>query len=297
MIISASYKTDIPAFYGPWLMNRLAAGWVSVKNPYGGSSFSVDLRPEAVDGFVFWTRNLGPFMDELDEIKRLGYPFVVHYTITAYPRHLQSKTIGEEDAIGHLRDLARRFGPLAGVWRYDPVLVTSLTPPDWHRATFARLAGLLAGVLDEVVLSFAQTYRKTIRNLDRAARDHGFSWRDPDDDEKRALLADLAELASRAGMRTTLCGQPDLITAPLSPARCIDGERLAGVAGRMIGAPGKAHRESCACWSSRDIGDYDSCPHGCVYCYAVNGRDGAKRRFGEHQPDGEFLIPPRSRAL
>ncbi len=290
MIISASYKTDIPAFYGPWFMNRLGAGSVRVKNPHGGPAFTVDLRREAVDGFVFWTRNLGPFMAQLDEIRRRDFPFVVQYTITAYPRPLESATIEDGDAIRHLRRIAELFGRRAGVWRYDPVIFTSLTPPAWHRANFARLAHALGGAVDEVVVSFVQAYRKTARNMNRAARDHGFAWHHPADDEKRALLAELAELAARAGLRLTLCGQPELIIPGLSPASCIDAERLAQVAGQPIEARRKPHRETCACWTSRDIGDYDSCPHGCVYCYAVTGRAGAKRRFAGHRPDGEFLI-------
>ena len=66
MIVSASYKTDIPAFYGSWFRARMAAGFADVTNPWGGPPFRVDLRRQAVDGFVFWTRNAAPFLDELD---------------------------------------------------------------------------------------------------------------------------------------------------------------------------------------------------------------------------------------
>src|SRR5690606_7077248 len=184
MIISASYRTDIPAFYGDWLMARLDAGYCHVVNPYGGQVHRIDLRPEAVDGFVFWTRNLGPFMDRLAEIRRRGLPFVVQDTLTGYPRALEAATIPAGRAVGQVRAVAAEYGPRAAVWRYDPVLLTSLTPPDWHRANFARLANALAGSVDEVVMSFAQIYRKTGRNLAAAARRHGFDWRDPPAAEK-----------------------------------------------------------------------------------------------------------------
>jgi hypothetical protein len=291
MIISASYKTDIPAFYGDWLMARLDAGYCRVVNPYGRQVHRVDLRPEAVDGFVFWTRNLGPFMAPLAEIGRRGFPFVVQYTLTGYPRALETATVAADRAVGQIRAVAADYGTRAAVWRYDPILVSAVTPLDWHRAHFSRLADALAGAVDEVVVSFAQIYRKTGRNLAAAARRHGFDWRDPTPAEKRALLADLAGIAAARGMRLTLCTQPEFVTDTTGAARCVDAERLSDVAGRPIAARRKGNRPGCLCAESRDIGDYDSCTHGCVYCYAVSSRALARRRRRMHDPAGAMLIP------
>ncbi len=289
MIISASYKTDIPAFYGDWFMNRLRAGYCRMVNPYGRQVHTVPLDRETVDGFVFWTRNLGPFLDHLHQVNQLGYAFVVHETVTGYPRALDYATIDPVRGVGHLRATARAFGRRAPVWRYDPIVFTSLTPPAWHRATFARLAASLAGHVDEVVVSFAHVYRKTERNMAAAARAFRFDWRDPDADEKRALLADLAASSDDAGMALTLCGQPELVVDGVSEARCIDAGRLGDVAGAAIAGVRKPHRDRCGCWASRDIGEYDTCPHGCVYCYAVLNRTLAKRRHQGHDPHSEFL--------
>src|SRR5213079_3491550 len=85
VIVSASYRTDIPAFYSGWLLRRLAAGYCRVANPYGGGAYEVSLRPEAVDGFVLWTRNLRPLLADLDRVRRVA-PFVVQFTVTGYPR-------------------------------------------------------------------------------------------------------------------------------------------------------------------------------------------------------------------
>lgn len=291
MIISASYKTDIPAFYGDWLLARLDAGYCHVVNPYGRQVHRVDLRPQAVDGFVFWTRNLGPFMGHLAEIARRGFPFVVQYTLTAYPRALEAATVAADRAVGQIRAVAADYGPRAAVWRYDPILASSATPLDWHRANVAHLADALAGAVDEVVVSFAQIYRKTGRNLAAAARRHDFDWREPEPAEKRALLADLAGIAAARGMRLTLCAQPELVTDRIAAARCVDAARLSDVASRPIVARPKGNRPGCLCAESRDIGDYDSCSHGCVYCYAVTNRPLAQRRRRAHDPAGETLIP------
>lgn len=292
MIVSASYRTDIPAFYGAWFRRRLKAGFCRTVNPYGGPPSEVPLRGPSVDGFVFWTRNLGPFFEALDEVDALGLPFVVQMTVTGYPRALDAGTITPDAAVAQLQRLSGRFGRRVGVWRYDPIVFSSLTPPDWHRETFARLAGALSGIVDEVVVSVAQIYRKTARNLTAAARAHGFEWRDPGADEKTALLTELAGIAAGAGLAFSVCGQPELLVPGAAEARCIDSRRLSDVAGRPVKAPHRPHRTTCACDASRDIGDYDTCPHGCAYCYAVQSRGLAKRHFAAYDPDGEFLVAP-----
>ncbi|HEY8347978.1 MAG TPA: DUF1848 domain-containing protein [Symbiobacteriaceae bacterium] len=292
MIISASYRTDIPAFYGEWFMNRLRAGYCKVINPYGGQIHRISLLPGDVDGFVFWTKNLGPFLPHLRTIREQGYPFVVHYTVTGYPHALEPSVVDAGRAVQHIRRVAETFGPRTVVWRYDPVLVTSLTPPDFHRRNFERLSRALEGAVDEVVISFAQIYRKTRRNLDRVARQLGVAWEDPPDEEKRELARDLAEMARAAGMALSVCSQNVYLVPGAEPARCVDARRLSDVAGRPVTARTQGNRPDCGCHESRDIGQYDTCPHGCVYCYAVQNVALARFRYRRHDPRSEFLFPP-----
>lgn len=292
MIISASYKTDIPAFYGRWFMARLRAGHCRMTNPYGGQRYKVGLGPDDVDGFVFWTKNLGPFLGHLGEIRDRGFPFMVQYGINNYPRAVEISVTEQSRARDHMAEVCATFGPRAAVWRYDPILETSLTPLAWHEENFAALAAGLRGLTDEVVVSFAHIYRKTRRNLDLAARDNGFDWRDPAGDRKRALLARLAAIAEGAGMTLSLCAQPDYLVDGVGPARCIDAGRLAAIAGRPVMAAIKGNREGCECHAARDIGAYDTCPQGCVYCYAVGDRARARDRLEAHDPEGEYLFPP-----
>lgn len=286
MIISASYRTDIPTFYGEWFINRLRAGYCKVVNPYGRQITRVSLAREDVDGIVFWTKNLGPFLERLREVRERGFPFIVSYSINAYPRALEFSVVDARQSVRHMKLLSEEYGPRVAVWRYDPIVFTPETPASFHLANFESLARQLEGSTDEVVISFAQIYRKTERNLGNA----GLTWEVPPADTKREMAATLAPIAKSRGMRLSICSQRELLVAGAEDARCIDADRLADIAGGPIDAQRKAHRKACGCFQSRDIGDYDTCPHGCVYCYAVNRRSLAQARFRRHDPAGELLF-------
>lgn len=292
MIISASYKTDIPCFYGQWFMNRLQAGYCKMVNPYSRQVYRVSLAPPDVDGFIFWTKNLGPFLRHLPDVRRRGFPFVVQYTITGYPRSLEQSVVEADQSVEHIRRVVAEFGPKSVVWRYDPILFSSETPWQFHLDMFARLARGLEGALDEVVVSFAHFYKKTKRNLELEGRRRGFAWEDPPDQAKQDLLRTLVEIAGAHGMQVAICSQNRYLTEGTRPARCVDAERLSAVAGRLIAAERRGNRPDCDCYASRDIGEYDTCPHGCVYCYAVQHQALAQQRYRHHDPAGEFLFAP-----
>lgn len=265
-----------------------------MRNPYGGQIRKVRLDRDSVSGFVFWTKNLIPFGAALEDVNTGGYPFTVQYTINGYPRGLEPAVPPAEASVARFRQLADGFGPRAGVWRYDPILFTSVMDAAWHRENFARLAAALSGATDEVVMSFAHIYRKTRRNLDRAAAAGGFAWRDPDDGEKRELAASLAQIAADFGLYLTVCAQPELTPPGIPGARCIDGARLSDMAGETVTAKPRPNRPGCLCAEARDIGDYDSCTLGCAYCYAVFGPERARARLRRHDAGAEGLFEPRA---
>jgi len=294
MIVSASSRTDLPAFYGSWFQNRLDAGYCLSVNAFNGHTYRIGLRREEVDGFVFWTKNLGPFLPELATLQGRGFPFVIHYTINGYPRFLEPSILPAETAIAHLRRVAQTYGPTVGVWRYDPILITDATDFDFHRGNFARLARALAGAVDEVVVAYASfVYRKTRVNLARAARREGFQWEDPEAERKRDFLAELAPIAVENGMRLGLCSQPEYLSPAVWEAVCIDARRLSEVAKRSIAGWKPGHRgPHCACDYSRDIGAYDTCLHGCAYCYANANVQLSRTRYEQHDPSAEWLCGP-----
>jgi uncharacterized protein DUF1848 len=292
MIISASYKTDIPAFYGEWFLNRLTAGYCKIANPFNRAQrHTISLRREEIDGFIFWTKNLAPFMGALQEVRDRGFPFVVQYTINGYPRMLESRVVDASSSIQHFRSAAEKYGDRVAVWRYDTIIFTTKTDANFHRRNFEHIAGKLAGATDEVVVSFMQLYDKTRRNMDEAARSFGFEWEDPPATIKSALLKDLTAIAADHKMRLSICTQPELLVDGAGEARCVDASRLSDVAGRAFRATLKGMRKGCGCFESKDIGDYDTCPHGCVYCYAVRSRSLALKRYKAHDPLGDYLFP------
>ncbi|WP_028878139.1 DUF1848 domain-containing protein [Terasakiella pusilla] len=287
MIISASYKTDIPAFYARWFVNLLRAGFCQTINPYNQNVQTISLSPVDVQAYVFWSRNYQPFLD-MGVLEELGKPFVCQMTILNYPRWLEVSTIAADKALDQVRHLSGRFGPKAVVWRYDPIVVNERLTVDWHLENFAVLARQLAGHVDEVVVSFLQVYQKTKRNF--MAQEIDFP--DMRREEKQNLLRALHQIAQSHQMTLTLCAQPDLLIDPVQASACIDVQRLESLSGRGVMVSKKPHRAECGCAASRDIGEYDTCPHGCFYCYAVQRQDLAKQRYQAHDPDSPFLFSP-----
>ncbi len=269
MIVSASYRTDIPAFFAPWFTERWAAGYALVPNPYNRKLTRVGLTPEENDGMVFWTRWIAPFFDCLDRVFGDGVPFVVQYTATGLGPEIEPGVPDWRRAVETMHRVADRYGAGRVVWRFDPIVIRE--GEDWEDSAlrFATIAEAVKGAADEAVVSFTQFYAKTRRALDRLAATGGSRIVDPDDETKRRLLGALSEIAHRLDLRLSLCGQPDLILPGIHEAACVDAERLSRVAGYAVAAKNKPHRATCRCAQSRDIGTFATCKFGCRYCYAA----------------------------
>lgn len=305
MIVSASYRTDVPAFYGEWFMNRVRAGFCRSVNVHSRRSIRIDLSAGAVDGIVFWTKNAAPMMDGFGELKDRGYAFVVQHAVNGYPRALEAKVPPVEKSVETAVEVARRFGPRTLVWRYDPIAFTAMTPFGFHLENFGRIARMMKGATDQVVVSFMQVYPKILEPMaaatsgwnasvdaDGRALPRGRAWWDPSADEKRRLLAMMAKTAAENGMAISICAQPELLVPGVSPAACVDARRLEDVGGAAIHAFRRGNREGCLCHESRDVGAYGTCLHGCAYCYAAGAPGEAVRRYGNHDPSSEYLFPP-----
>jgi hypothetical protein len=286
MIISVSKRTDIPAFYGEWFLNRLDAGYCMVRNPKG-KPYRVSLKREDVDGFVFWTKNISPFMGALATVYRRGYPFYVLYTINNYPKSIEPNVPPAEKSIQWMHELKDKYGPNAAVWRYDPIIVTRKPPNVWHLENFRKLAEALARATNEVVISFADItcYGHVQRNM------AGINWLELATEEKITMAGQLASIAKEYGMQLTMCCERGVQPEGTRPSHCVDAGRMGQVALRPIVAKITGTRPGCECFFNRDIGDYDTCLHGCKYCYATTDNCLAKRLHGAHDAHGDMLIP------
>lgn len=286
-IISASRRTDIPAFYMPWFMNRLRAGTVSYPNPFSGERCAVSLRPEDVHSIVFWSKFYGPFLPHLEELRQRGYRFYCHYTITGAPRALEPHGPDRRRAVAVAHHLAARTSPRHVLWRFDPIVFTPELGADFYLGRFRELAQSLDGVTVRCYFSFATFYGKVARQLRRA----GLQYRDPPLEEKQALVAALADIAEEHGITLYACCQDALVEGKVRRAHCVDGDLLAELfPDRPLVSEARPTRQQCGCVASRDIGMYDTCRFGCVYCYANRGPEIAAARRRTHDPNGEMLV-------
>jgi DNA repair photolyase len=292
-IISASRRTDIPAFYMDWFMHRLDAGFAAYPNPFGGQIHEVSLRPDDVHSVVFWTKFPAPLLDHVASLYARNIRFMTHVTLTGLPRTLEPHVPQWEHVAAALRTLAARTSPRHVQWRFDPIVITPDLPPAWYAERFAQLAATLEGATTRCYFSFATFYGKVARRMQRA----GIATTDPPLDAKRALLDRLADIADAHGITLYACCQDALLGERVQQAHCIDGDLLAALfPDRPHVTTARPTREGCGCVASRDIGIYDTCPYGCAYCYANRTHARAVAQRCRHDPHAAMLIPPASPA-
>ena len=207
MIISASRRTDIPAFYSKWMVHRLREGYCTVANPFNRNHVSViSLLPEDVDVIVFWTRYPQPLMPYLAELDSRGYRYYFQHTILGYPREIDHKSRPGAAAVQTFCELSERLGPSRVIWRYDPIVFTGLTPPAFHRENFQRLAESLRGRTRRSVISIVDSYRKTESRM-TALKGTPAAVRPCHAGEFQSLMRELAEVARANGMDIVSCAR------------------------------------------------------------------------------------------
>ena len=288
-IISVSRRTDIPAFYGDWFMQRLKEGFVGLVNPFGGKRYIISLRPKDVICFVFWSKNFSPFIEDLKIIDELGYKFYFNYTVTALPGIFES-SVEKQSAIESLKQLSRMYSPRHINWRFDPIILSGTYDHDFYINAFEELASEFAGYVERCYFSFVIEYNKVKRNFEELEKTTGLKITNCSNDFKVELANDLAAIAKRHGIRMFSCCGDYLINNGIKKAHCIDGDII-----KSLFFPDglqykeKPTRKECGCTESTDIGTYDTCPHGCVYCYANMNKQQAYRAFSNHDKESAFL--------
>lgn len=280
MIISASRRTDIPAYYAQWFLRRLEAGFVCVRNPVNFHQVSrIPLSPEVVDGIVFWTKNPTPMLDRLSLLK--DYPFYFQFTLTAYAQDLEPGVPNKNEVIiPAFQELSRRIGPERVIWRYDPILLTPKYTIDYHVHYFEELCKRLSGYTLKCVISFVDLYRHL-----------GQRFQALDNGEIYELAGRFSAIAQKYHLTLETCAERlDLSQFGIHHGHSVDGELLE----RHIGQPlslskDKNQRDTCGCMTSIDIGMDDSCANGCKYCYANHVPAAVRRNLQALDPASPLL--------
>jgi len=292
MIISASRRTDIPAFYAEWLINRIRAGYCTVPNPANPKTISaVSLNPEDVDCIVFWTRNAKPLINKLPELDRRGFRYYFQYTILGNPRILDPKSPSIEPSVETFKSLADDLGPDRVVWRYDPIVITNQSPARRHLEKISHIASSLRGYTKRLVISLLDTYQHTEGRM-RSLEAEGLHVSRLEGKRFDRLIKSIVEIAKANGMEILSCAEESgLDRLGVAPGKCIDDQLIEKVFKIAVTHKKDPHqRPACGCVISKDIGIYDTCPFLCVYCYATRNPASAKRSFLKHNPQSSSLI-------
>ena len=285
MIVSASRRTDIPARYAAWFMQRIRAGEVFTRNPRNPAQLvRVPLDPDTVDGIVLWTKDPAPLVPHLEELTQRGFAWYIQFTLTPYDRSIERGLRDKAAIEDTFCEIAARFGAQHLVWRYDPILLNEQLDVPWHREQFARLCEKFSGCTDTVTVSFVDLY----------GRRSDLRFRAPDTQEEAELAAFIGSCAPRFGIRPVACCEQQSRLAPfgIAQAACIDPVRLGAIGGWPLAVQrDKNQRPGCGCAAAVDIGAYDTSTNGCIYCYATHDKEGlrAARAAAAHDPAAPLL--------
>ncbi len=284
MIINTGCRTDIPAFFGEWLCNRVREGFVMARSPFRPELVTrYRLDPQVVDVVCFCTKNPAPMLPRLPQLARFRQFWFV--TLTPYGREVEPFVPEKTQVIESVRRLASVVGAWAVGWRYDPVFLSERYTVEFHLRAFERAATALEGCVSSCVVSFIDLYEKTRRNFPQAC--------EVPETEQRILAEGFAAIGARHGIPVrTCCENPALAACGVDVSGCMTKAVLEGATGCRLDVPRskRSPRAGCDCLLGADIGVYNTCPHGCLYCYANYDRRTVERNLRLHDPASPFLI-------
>ena len=286
MIISASRRTDIPAFYSDWFFNRIKERYVLVPNPYNSKMISrISLDPAVVDCIVFWSKNPAPMLEKLDKLKEYNYYF--QFTLNPYGPEIENHLPIISKRIDTFKRLSDRIGKEKVIWRYDPVLTNETYTPGFHKEKFAEIAYELKEHTEKCMLGFIDHYQ----HIRTAVGQFNI---------QPLLKANIEEMAVSFKKTVDTCSiqldtctvKVDLTHLGIPGGLCIDNQLVERIAGYPISVrKDKNQRDICRCAESIDIGTYESCLNGCIYCYAIKGNyNTVKYNLNKHDKDSPMLV-------
>lgn len=297
MIISASRRTDVPAFYSEWFMKRVREGYFYRVNPFNSNQVSgFSLKPEDVDAICFWTKNPEPLMRHLNELNNWGLNYYFQFTLNHYSKEFEPNTPSLDERIATFMELAGRIGPERVVWRYDPVILSSITPVSWHLERAEKIAYQLKSSTCRLVFSFYDFYGKGQGRLSNALKGSGITLEDitapGKAGELSAMVSGFKAIADTYNLRIFSCSEDlDLSAIGIEHGACIDGSLVHELfGGSPTSKKDKNQRQACGCVESVDMGIYNTCHFRCQYCYANFNEGVIDSNCCKHYPDSPSLL-------
>lgn len=283
LILNTGSRTDIPAYFSNWFYNRIKEGYVLVRNPYYPTQVTrYELNPRVIDVLVFCTKNPQPMLDRLEELADFSSFWFV--TITPYEKEIEPYVPDKKDVIESFCRLSEQVGMERVSWRYDPIFITEKYSIDYHIKSFAKMAEKLKGYTRQCVVSFIDLYEKTKRNFPAAKAVTAM--------EQEQLIDAFSSIAKKNQIQIHLCCEnPALAREYVDADGCMTKEVLEmAIHGKLNVPKMKSAREECSCLLGADIGMYNTCGHGCLYCYANYDRKSVVENMKHHDIDSPFLI-------
>lgn len=319
IIVSASRSTDIPAFYADWFLHRLKVGYSAWTNPFNGVRSYVAYDKTRL--IVFWSKNPRPLLDKggcLDYLAEKGINCYIQYTLNDYVTEKLERGVPPlQDRIDTFKRLVDRLGFGRIIWRFDPMILTDSITTDDILTKAQYIGDQLKGYTEKMVFSYAdiRTYRKVQSNLER----NDIKFREFEEEDMHYIAKHLAALNSNWGYTLATCGEKiDLEQYGIEHNKCVDDdlmikyfsedERLMDFLGVEVikgdlfnpqttiikykKNKDKGQRAFCGCIVSKDIGEYNTCPHLCEYCYANTSKETALKNWQRHKenPNAETII-------
>ena len=286
MILSVSRRTDIPAFYADWFFRRIEEGYVCVRNPKNIHQVSrIAISPDVTDCIVFWTKNAAPMLGRLGELDR--YSFYFQFTVNAYGTDAEPNVPPLDERIAAFRKLSELIGKERVIWRYDPIFFSHKYDIAYHLDSFRYISERLSGYTEKCVFSFVDIYAS--KNMSNMA---ALGQKPLPDSELGHFIEGICAAAAKAGLKLATCAEKiDLSGYGIEHNSCIDGTLIERIIGYRIAQEpdGQRNDTGCGCIKCRDIGSYDTCPHGCVYCYANYRPSVVNSKTAAYDPDSPLL--------
>lgn len=297
MIISASRRTDIPAFYSKWFMERIRQGYYIKVNPFNSKQRKiVSLRQEDVDCIVFWTKYPKLLMEGLYLLDEWNYRYYFQFTLNDYPQVIEPHLPSIYSRINVFQQLSKQIGKEKVIWRFDPIIYSSITPLEYVKERFEYIASELQGYTNRVVISFVDLYGKTKNRFKNLEQKYRITFYDLLDEKKRLQLYqfanDLSTIAKKYGLEIYSCAERvDLETVGIQHGACIDLRLIEDIFCHSLkGKKDPYQRKECLCAASEEMGIYDTCPYYCSYCYATRSEKTVQKNLEKHNWQSPLLV-------